>query len=194
MSLIIVAGAPGVGKTTVQNVALDEVKNEKPIKVATFGDYMFSIAEKEKIVTNRDEMRTKIPREKYKDLQAKAAEQIASDAKSRNVIVNTHLSMITSFGIIPGLPLNILKLLDPKLIVIVEADSSEISARQKADKERERSDFGDADKLREFQNYSRSCAAAYSVIQNVPVKIIMNRQGKIRESALELAEVLKNVF
>ncbi|MFH0889886.1 MAG: adenylate kinase [Candidatus Aenigmatarchaeota archaeon] len=194
MSLVIVAGAPGVGKTTVQNVALEQLQQTKPIKVAMFGDYMFSIAEKEKLVKNRDEMRTKIPREKYKDLQAKAAEQIAADAKSRNVIVNTHLSMITAFGIIPGLPLNILKMLDPKLIVIVEADPEEIAIRQKTDKERERSDFGDAGKLREFQNYSRSCAAAYSVIQNVPVKIIMNRHGKIREAAGELTEVLRNVF
>ena len=194
MPLIILAGAPGVGKTTVQNVALEQLQVVKPIKVATFGDYMFEMAQRAKLVKNRDEMRTKIPREKYKELQLKAAEQISKDAKDRNVIVNTHLSMITTAGLIPGLPLEILKLLDPKIIVIIEADPSEISLRQKTDKARERSDFGDAEKLREFQNYSRSCAAAYSVTQNIPVKIIVNRQGKIRDSSNELIEVLKNVF
>lgn len=194
MPLIILAGAPGVGKTTVQNVALEQLQTVKPIKVATFGDYMFEIAQRAKLVNNRDEMRTKIPREKYKELQMKAAEQIAKDGKDRNIIVNTHLSMLTSFGLIPGLPLEILKLLAPKMIVIVEADPDEITLRQKMDKARARSDFGDAKKLREFQDYSRSCAAAYSIIQNVPVKIIVNRQGKIRDSAAELTEVLKNVF
>ncbi|MBI3413094.1 MAG: adenylate kinase [Candidatus Aenigmarchaeota archaeon] len=194
MPLIILGGAPGVGKSTVQNVALEQLQTIKPVKVATFGDYMFEIAVHDQLVKNRDEMRTKIPREKYKDLQAKAAEQISKDAKDRNIIVNTHLSMVTSFGLIPGLPLDILKMLAPKIIVVIEADPDEITLRQKEDKDRERSDFGDADKLRDFQNYSRSCAAVYSVIQNVPVKIILNRQGKIRDAANELTEVLKNVF
>ncbi len=194
MPLVILAGAPGVGKTTVQNVALEQLQTVKPVKVATFGDYMFEIAQRLQLVKNRDEMRTKIPREKYKELQRKAAEQIANDAKDRNIIVNTHLSMVTSFGLIPGLPLEILKLLDPKIIIIVEADPSEIALRQMEDKARERSDFGDASKLEAFQNYSRSCAAAYSVVQNIPVKIIVNKQGKIRDSSTELIEVLKNVF
>ncbi len=194
MPLVILAGAPGVGKSTVQNVALEQLQTIKPIKVATFGDYMFEMAQKSKLAANRDEMRTKIPREKYKDLQSKAAELIAKDAKDRNVIVNTHLSMVTASGLIPGLPLEILKLLNPKIIVIIEADPSEIALRQKTDKARERSDFGDADKLEAFQNYSRACAAAYSVIQNIPVKIIVNRQDKIRDSAAELTEALKNVF
>ncbi len=194
MALMIIAGAPGVGKTTVQNVALEQLHNAKPIKVATFGDYMFEAARKAGIVENRDEMRTKIPREKYKDLQRDAAKEIAKEAKECSVIVNTHLSMITSFGIIPGLPVDILKTLDPKLIVIIEADPGEIALRQKADKGRNRSDFGGANRLAEFQNYSRSCAAAYSVLQNIPVKIILNRQGKIRESANELIGVLNNVF
>lgn len=194
MALMIIAGAPGVGKTTVQNVALEQLHNVKPIKVATFGDYMFEAARKANLVENRDEMRTKIPREKYKDLQRDAAKEIAKEAKERSIIVNTHLSMITSFGIIPGLPAGILKMLDPKLIVIIEADPDEIALRQKADKGRERSDFGDARKLAEFQNYSRSCAAVYSVLQNIPVKIILNRHGKIRESANELIGALNNVF
>ncbi len=194
MPLVILAGAPGVGKTTVQNVALEQLQTVKPVKVATFGDYMFEAAQRSQLVQNRDEMRTKIPREKYKELQRKAAEQIAHDAKDRNIIVNTHLSMATSFGLIPGLPLEILKLLDPKIIIIVEADPSEIALRQKEDKARERSDFGDSNKLESFQNYSRSCAAAYSVAQNIPVKIIINKQGKIRDSSNELIEVLKNVF
>ncbi|MBI4177064.1 MAG: adenylate kinase [Candidatus Aenigmarchaeota archaeon] len=194
MPLIILAGAPGVGKSTVQNVALEQLQTVKPVKVATFGDYMFEMAQRAKLVQNRDEMRSKIPREKYKELQQKAAEQIAKDAKDRNIIVNTHLSMVTASGLIPGLPLDILKLLNPKLIVIVEADPEEIELRQQEDKARERSDFGDARKLSDFQNYSRSCAAAYSVIQNVPVKIILNKQGKIRDAAGELVEALKNAF
>lgn len=194
MPLVVLVGAPGVGKSTVQNVSLEQLQTVKPIKVAVFGDYMFEMARKAKLVENRDEMRSKIPRDKYRELQMKAAEQIARDAKDRSVIVNTHLSMVTSFGLIPGMPLEILKMLAPKIIVVIEADPSEIAIRQKEDKARERSDFGDAEKLREFQNYSRSCAAAYSVIQNVPVKIIINRQGRIRDAAAELTEVLKNVF
>ena len=46
MPLIILAGAPSVGKSTVQNVALEQLQAVKPIKVATFGDYMFEMAKK----------------------------------------------------------------------------------------------------------------------------------------------------
>ena len=55
--MIIVMGLPGAGKTTVLNNA---VSGFADWKVLNYGDMMFEIAKREKLVNDRDEMR-KLP-------------------------------------------------------------------------------------------------------------------------------------
>jgi len=70
---VIITGVPGVGKTTVINKALTQLKSEgvdyQPIN---FGTFMFEVAKSEGLVQDRDQMRT-LDRADQKRLQQRAA-------------------------------------------------------------------------------------------------------------------------
>ena len=74
---VIITGVPGVGKTTVVNEALKKIKEEGiEYKSINFGTFMFEVAMNDKIVQDRDEMRT-LDRAVQKRLQQRAAQAIA---------------------------------------------------------------------------------------------------------------------
>lgn len=182
----VVTGVPGVGKTTVLNEALKLLPSSK---VVVYGDVMFEIAKEAKLVANKDEMRTRVDKETYKRIQKQAAERIA--AMPGNVIVDTHCSIKTPLGYIAGLPEWVLRALNPRTIVLIEADSKDIEKRRKEDLTRHRADFGGAGEALDQQSINRAYAAAYSVLTGASVAIIVNRQGKAAEAARQLAGVLK---
>jgi len=96
MGIIVVTGIPGVGKTTVMKKAAEGID----IKFVTFGTVMIDIARETGLVQNRDEMR-KLNLEQQKELQIKTAERVS---KMKNVIVDTHCTIKTPRGYMPGLP------------------------------------------------------------------------------------------
>jgi adenylate kinase len=185
MAVYIVTGTPGVGKTTVLNEAIKGTG----LNVVTFGDVMFEIARAERLVKDKDEMRSRIPLEKFGEIQRKAADKIAEIRGE--VIVDTHASMKRPDGYYPGLPEYVLRKLKPKSIVVIEAKPSDIAKRRKKDKTRNRKDFGGAQETLDYQNINRAFAAAYGAMANCPVKIIVNEQGKMKEAAEKLRGVFK---
>ena len=130
MGVIVVTGIPGVGKTTVMQKAAEGMD----ISFVTFGSVMSDIAIEDGLVKNRDEMR-KLTLKQQKDLQIKSAEKIASMG---NVILDTHCTVKTPKGYMPGLPEWVIKRINPTSIVIVEADSKEIYDRRANDETRNR--------------------------------------------------------
>ncbi|MEM2508848.1 MAG: AAA family ATPase, partial [Candidatus Thermoplasmatota archaeon] len=90
---VVVAGIPGAGKTTV-------LKEVKGIEIINYGDVMFSIAKKKNLVNDRDEIR-KLPIDEQRKLQKEAAKFIS---KKKNVIIDTHCTIKTRDGYMPGLP------------------------------------------------------------------------------------------
>jgi adenylate kinase len=185
MAVYIVTGTPGVGKTTVLNEAI----KGRNLKVVVFGDTMFEIAKEMGLVRSKDEMRTKIKLETYKQIQEKAAEKIAK--MGGDIIVDTHAAIKRVDGYYPGLPERVLKRLNPKAIVVIEARPSDIELRRKDDLSRMRTDFGGADQVIEYQNINRAFVAAYSALTGCLFKIIVNEQGRILEAAEKLREVFK---
>ena len=95
---------------------------------------MIDLAKEMGLVENRDEMR-KLTLEQQKKLQIKTAEKIA---EMKNVIVDTHCTVKTSKGYLPGLPEWVIKKLNPTAIVVVEADPEEIYNRRANDETRNR--------------------------------------------------------
>lgn len=182
----VVTGVPGVGKTTVLNEALKLLPSAQ---TAVFGDVMFQIAKDLKLVSRKDEMRTRIGPEKYREIQKQAAERIA--AMKGNVIVDTHCSIKTPLGYIAGLPEWVLRALSPRTIVLIEAEPKDIEKRRKTDVTRQRADFGGGEEALEHQAINRAYAAAYSVLTGASVAVIVNRQGKAADAARQLAEVLR---
>ena len=127
--------------------------------------------------------------EKYGKIQEKALERIV--AMKGDIVVDTHASMKKPEGYYPGLPEHILKRLNPKVIVAIEANPSEIATRRKEDPTRHRADFGGVEETIEYQNINRAFIIAYAAMVGCPVKIIVNEQGKMDKAAKELREVFK---
>lgn len=182
MGVVVVTGIPGVGKTTVMKKATEGVD----IPFVTFGTLMIDIAKETGLVKNRDEMR-KLTLERQKELQIKTAEKIA---EMKNVIVDTHCTIKTPRGYMPGLPEWVAKKLNPTVIVVVEADPEEIYSRRGKDTTRSR-DPDSKEKIAEHQQINRAAAMAYAALTGATVKIVYNHDNAIDEAVKEVAPVLK---
>lgn len=189
-NIVIVTGIPGVGKTTVINSAVDVVKQKhgENVLVLNFGTEMFEVASKAGQVNDRDEMR-KMPTAQQRENQKRAGESIAKKARKSRVIVDTHTLIQTNNGYLIGLPEWVVRAIQPKTIVLVEADSEMIAGRRNSDTTRTR----DAQVVSDIQIHQEMCrAAAVSVgtLTGATVRRIMNREGKVEEAAAELAQTL----
>ncbi len=188
--LAILTGIPGTGKTTVATEAMKILEKENiRYEMITFGTVIFELAQQKKLVKDRDEMRKLTPAVQ-RDIQREAAKKIAKMAKGKNILIDTHCTISTPKGYIPGLPEWVLKELNPDAIVLVEADSIEIDKRRKSDPTRKRDDEG-VSGIQMHQDMNRAAAMSYSSLTGAAVKVIKNPQGKIEEAAGKLAEILR---
>lgn len=182
MATIVVTGIPGVGKTTVMKQAAEGLD----IDFVTFGTVMSEIALELNLVKNRDEMR-KLTLEQQKKLQIKSAEKIGS---MKNVILDTHCTVKTPKGYMPGLPEWVIKKLNPTAIVVVEADPEEIFNRRKNDETRNR-DPDSIEQIHEHQQINRAAAMAYAALSGATVKIVFNHDNKLEDAVQQAAHVLQ---
>ena len=182
MGVIVVTGIPGVGKTTVMKRAAEGLDME----FVTFGTVMIDIAKEMGLVKDRDEMR-KLTLEQQKELQIRSAEKVASMG---NVILDTHCTVKTPKGYMPGLPEWVLKKLKPTAIVVVEADPDEIYNRRAKDATRNR-DPDSIEQIAEHQQINRAAAMAYATLTGATVKIVYNHDDAIDEAVKQAEPVVK---
>jgi adenylate kinase len=182
MGVIVVTGIPGVGKTTVMKKAAEGID----IKFVTFGTVMADIAKDMKLVKDRDEMR-RLTLDQQKKLQIKSAEKVA---KMGNVILDTHCTIKTPKGYMPGLPEWVVKRINPTAIVVVEADPEEIYNRRANDPSRKR-DPDTKEQIAEHQQINRSAAMAYAALTGATVKIVFNHDSALDAAVKQAAPVLK---
>ncbi|MBN2066111.1 MAG: adenylate kinase [Candidatus Thermoplasmatota archaeon] len=182
MGVIVVTGIPGVGKTTVMKKAAEGMD----IQFVTFGTVMIEIAKELGLVKDRDGMR-KLTLKQQKDLQIKSAEKVASMG---NVILDTHCTIKTPKGYMPGLPERVIKKLHPTTIVVVEADPQEIYDRRAKDPTRKR-DPDDIEQIVEHQQINRAAAMAYAALSGATVKIVFNHDDAIDDAVQQAAPVLE---
>ena len=182
MGVIVVTGIPGVGKTTVMKQAAEGID----IKFVTFGSVMIDIAKEMGLVKDRDEMR-KLTLEQQKDLQIRSAEKVASMG---DVILDTHCTVKTPKGYMPGLPEWVLKKLKPTAIVVVEADPDEIFNRRAKDATRNR-DPDSEEEIAEHQQINRAAAMSYATLTGATVKIVFNHDDAIDEAVKQAEPVVK---
>ena len=121
MKLVVLTGIPGSGSTTLLNKALEEVDYIH----LNYGDIMTEIAIEEKIVDDRDALR-KLSPDVQKEIQEKAAKRIKERSENENIIVDTHCTINTPSGFLPGLPIWVLNELQPNLFVMIEANPDEM--------------------------------------------------------------------
>ena len=182
VGVIVVTGIPGVGKTTVMKNAAEGLD----IQFVTFGTVMIDIAQKTGLVKDRDDMR-KLSLDQQKNLQIQTAEKIA---QMNNVILDTHCTVKTPKGYMPGLPEWVIKKLNPTAIVVVEADPDEIYNRRAKDTTRNR-DPDSKEQIAEHQQINRAAAMAYAALSGATVKIVYNHDNAIDDAVREASPVLR---
>ncbi|MFW9911695.1 MAG: adenylate kinase [Candidatus Thorarchaeota archaeon] len=189
-NVIVVTGIPGVGKTTVINTAVEMVREQhkEEVLILNIGTEMFEIASERGLIKDRDELR-KMPTARQREVQKLAGEEIARKAKTARVIVDTHTLIQTKNGFLIGLPEWVAKPIQPKTVVLVEADPEKIAGRRTSDETRAR-DAQLTDDIDTHQRMCRAAAVAVGTITGATVRIIKNREGKVEEAASELAATL----
>lgn len=188
--VVIVTGIPGVGKTTVIDTAVQMIRDEhnEEVLILNIGTEMFEIATARGLIKDRDELR-KMPTARQREVQRAAGEEIARKAKTARVIVDTHTLIQTKNGFLIGLPEWVAKPIQPKTVVLVEADPEKIAGRRTSDETRTR-DAQLTDEIDTHQRMCRAAAVAVATITGATVRIIKNREGKVEEAASELAGTL----
>ncbi|MFN4133871.1 MAG: adenylate kinase [Candidatus Hadarchaeales archaeon] len=188
--VVVITGVPGSGKSTVVGRALEELRKESiEYAVMNYGDVMLELMKEKEGITHRDDMR-KVPTQRYREIQREAGRRIASVAKEKNVLVDTHCLVKKPEGYYPGLPIWVLEELKPDLLIIVEAKPEEITRRRAKDVDRKR----DAEVLLEIEEHqllNRATAMAYATLTGAAVKIIENRDERLNEAVEEMISVLR---
>lgn len=177
MGAIVVTGIPGVGKTTVMQEAAKAAK----LPVIVYGTVMFEVAKAKGAVQDRDAMR-RLPPAAQRDIQKEAARRIGAMG---NVVVDTHCTVKTPTGYLPGLPAWVLEDLRPSTIVLVEASPEEIQARRAKDATRRR-DEDSLEAIAEHQEVNRRFAAAYATLTGATVSTVLNRDGGVDEAMRQI--------
>ncbi|MEM4554995.1 MAG: adenylate kinase [Candidatus Anstonellaceae archaeon] len=179
--MIIVMGLPGAGKSTVLSAT------PKDYKIINYGDLMFEIAQKKYGVSNRDQIR-KLDPKKQATIQSLVGKKL-SQMKGK-IILDTHCSIATPKGYLPGLPLKLLSKMKVDLLVLITAPFEDIIMRRQSDTSRIR-DSQTADSLAEHDSINRAFLAAYSCITGAPCVILSNRQGKLHEAQQKFLSLLQ---
>ena len=185
MKVVVIAGIPGSGSTTVLKGALVDLDYVH----VNYGDVMLEIAQKKDLVNERDQMR-KLSPDVQKKIQREAAKSIREMSKENNIIVDTHCTIKTPLGFLPGLPPWVLEELQPDQFVLIEADGDEILMRRISDTTRTR----DMEKLKDInlhQQMNRSISMAYAALTGATVQIIQNHDDMLDETIHEMINTLK---
>jgi len=190
--VIVVTGIPGTGKTTICNELRRLAENAgRRVAVLNYGTIMMELSKEQGKPVHRDDVRkSKLPFQR--SLQLEAAEKISKIMadKTRGIfVIDTHMVVKTPEGYWAGLPTEVLKRLNPDLLVLVEAEPEDVLARRFRNPARKR-DKALIDEVVEELAFSRQMAAACSVLTGVAVKIVKNPGGKQVEAAEEILKLL----
>ena len=188
--VVIVTGVPGSGKSTIINEALDGLKS-KGIEYAlmNYSDVMFELMRGEGGVSHRDDLR-KVPMGRYRQVQLKAAQQIARAAAQWPILLNTHCRIKKPEGYYPGLPRQVLEQLSPELIILAEAKLKEVAGRRARERDRPR-DEDLVPSIDEHQQLNRAAALAYTAISGATVEIIQNSDKGLRRAVEEVVVAMR---
>ncbi len=162
---VVISGIPGVGKSTI----LDMVSKKSMYEIINFGSLMFDMARDLDLVKSRDDIR-KLDVDTQRNLQKKTSNQLG---KMDNIIIDTHMSIKSRAGYLPGLPAWVLTELMVSSYFLIESSPAEIKRRRDNDPTRSR-DEDTVDDIEEHQQVNRYYAVAYSVYSGATIKYIYN--------------------
>lgn len=181
MPVVIITGVPGVGKSTV----IDAAQRSKGYKVVVYGTEMFQVAKAKGLVKERDEMR-KLDPVVQREIQEAAAHAIANMG---DVIVDTHCTIKTPRGFLPGIPAWVAQALKPKQLILVEAPPKDVVARRNNDPTRARDPDSEED-IAAHQAMNRAAAMTVATLTGATVAFVQNRTGDVDGTRDQVLKIL----
>ncbi|EQD81084.1 adenylate kinase [mine drainage metagenome] len=180
----IISGVAGVGKSTI----LYLVEKGTNYDIINFGTLMYEMARDIGLIAHRDELR-KLNVDTQINLQKKASNAIG---QMDEVIVDTHMSIRSPKGYIPGLPEWVLRELKINSYFVIESDYKEIKKRRASDSNRFRDEESEDD-IKLHQELNRYFVAAYAIYSAATVNFVNNVQDAPEVAANEIIrKLMKN--
>ena len=177
---VVIVGIPGVGKTSLVTTIVEKLSESGiAVSVHSYGTLMLDEA-KNLGVQDRDELR-RLPVEKQKELQKNTAEKI-SNLTDDIVFIDTHAFISTKEGFYPGLPNDVIQIIQPTHFIAISARPEEIYNRRMKDETRNR-DKVSIESIKKELAIQDSMLSTCSVLSGSPMKVILNNEGKIEEAA-----------
>jgi adenylate kinase len=187
--IIIVAGVPGAGKSTVLLEAWKRVEKELNYTIVSFGTDMLHLCKSAGLVADRDEMRNLTP-DVQEEMQWRATKRIAE--RPENILLDTHCTIKTGSGsYLPGFTPRMLERMSPKAIVLVDAHEAEIRGRRRLDKSRPLRTIEANDDILEHKLINRAYAAAFSARSGCLLRIIQNNTGEFERAVEEFVSTIR---
>jgi adenylate kinase len=187
--LIIVAGVPGAGKSTILVEAWKRVEKDLKYTIVSFGTEMLTLCQEADLVHTRDEMRN-LSADIQEEMQWRTTKRIAE--RPDNILLDTHCAIKTGSGsYLPGLTPRMLERLSPKAIILIDAHEAEIRGRRKLDKSRPMRSTESNDDIAEHKVINRAYAAAFSARSGCLLRIIQNNTGEFDKAVDEFVQTLQ---
>lgn len=186
--IIIVAGVPGAGKSTVLLEAWKRVEKNLNYTIVSFGTEMFAMCKETGLVSDRDQMRNLGP-DIQEEMQWRTTRRVAE--RPENILLDTHCTIKTGSGsYLPGFTPRMLERMSPRAIVLVDAHEAEIRGRRRLDKARPLRTIESHDDILEHKVINRAYAAAFSARSGCLLRIIQNNTGEFERAVDEFVETI----
>ena len=187
--LIIVAGVPGAGKSTVLLEAWKQVEKELNYSIVSFGTEMLKLCQEANLVADRDEMRN-LSADVQEEMQWRTTKRIVE--RPENILLDTHCTIKTGSGsYLPGFTPRMLERMSPKAIILVDAHEAEIRGRRRLDKSRPLRTIESYDDILEHKVINRAYAAAFSARSSCLLRIIQNNTGEFDRAVEEFVATIR---
>ena len=187
--IIIVAGVPGAGKSTVLVEAWKRIEKELNYSIVSFGTEMLKLCQETGLVTDRDEMRNLSP-DIQEEMQWRTTKRIAE--RPENILLDTHCTIKTGSGsYLPGFTPRMLERMSPRAIILVDAHEAEIRGRRRLDKSRPMRTIEANDDILEHKLINRAYAAAFSARSGCLLRIIQNNTGEFDRAVEEFVSTIR---
>lgn len=189
--LIIVAGVPGAGKSTVLLEAWKRVEKELNYTIVSFGTEMLELCKESGLVANRDEMRN-LGADLQEEMQWRTTKRIVE--RPENILLDTHCTIKTGSGsYLPGFTPRMLERMSPRAIILVDAHEAEIRGRRRLDKSRPMRTNESHEDIYEHKVINRAYSAAFSARSGCLLRIIQNNTGEFERAVDEFVDTLRYV-
>ncbi|MEM0106807.1 MAG: AAA family ATPase [Candidatus Micrarchaeaceae archaeon] len=184
----LLVGISGAGKSTL----IKSMPASQSYMIVNLGTLMFKIAEEEGLVSTRDQLK-KLTCEESTRLRNLAIQEIKNSKD--NLLIDTHISIENAelSSITVGIPFDLVNEIKPSGLIYIDAPSTDILERRVADTTRARENQT-AYALDTQRTIDLSILSYYMAYLNIPLYIIINKQGRLQEATMNLEKAIEALF